>query len=72
LVAALEAALEDAPKDLSAWSYGKQFTTAMPHPLFGRLPILSGWTGIGAHPLSGNGNTVKQVGASFGPSQRLW
>jgi penicillin amidase len=71
LVAALEAALEDAPKDLSAWSYGKQFTTAMPHPLFGRLPILSDWTGIGAHPLSGNGNTVKQVGASFGPSQRL-
>jgi penicillin amidase len=71
LVAALEATLEDAPADLSRWTYGQQFFTSLPHPFFGRMPVLAGWTGIGRHALSGNGNTVKQVGTSFGPSQRL-
>ena len=34
------------------------------------LPFF-GWTGIAAAPQSGDTTTVKQVGRSFGPSQRF-
>jgi penicillin amidase len=41
------------------------------HPLFGLLPWFKGWTGTGAQPQSGDTSTVKQVGRTFGPSQRF-
>ncbi|HXE90445.1 MAG TPA: penicillin acylase family protein [Terriglobales bacterium] len=73
LVAALEAALSEpeAPRDPATWRWGSQSKVEVSHPLFGLLPILRRWTGTGEHEQSGNGSTVKQVGRSFGPSQRL-
>jgi penicillin amidase len=73
LVAALEAAVgePDAPRDLAAWRWGSQSKVEVAHPLFGLLPIIRRWTGTGEHEQSGNGSTVKQVGRSFGPSQRM-
>jgi len=45
-------------------------TIALSHPLYGMIPFF-GWTGISAHPQSGDTTTVKQVGRTFGPSQRF-
>jgi penicillin G amidase len=35
------------------------------------LPWFRDWTGTGAQPQSGDTSTVKQVGRTFGPSQRF-
>ncbi len=72
LAAAVGAGLKDAhvPGDLKAWRYGTEHTIELQHPLYGRLPFF-GWTGTGALPQSGDGTTVKQVGRTFGPSQRF-
>ncbi|MGH9579857.1 MAG: penicillin acylase family protein, partial [Terriglobales bacterium] len=73
LVAALEAAVKEpeAPPQLAGWQFGKTNTLEITHPLFGRFPLLRRMTGTGAVAQSGNGFTVKQVGRSFGPSERL-
>ena len=73
LTAALEAGVNDpaAPKDLSTWTWGKQFPLELQHPILGPVPLLSHWTGPGTLPQSGSGYTVKQVGRSFGPSERM-
>ena len=73
----LSAAIEKAitapgvPGDLSKWKWGEFVALEMKHPLFGRIPIFERWAGPGHSPQSGNGNTVKQVGTDFGPSERL-
>jgi penicillin amidase len=41
------------------------------HPIFGRIPVLRRWSGPGERPQSGDSTTVKQVGRSFGPSERM-
>jgi penicillin amidase len=51
--------------------WGGELPVQVQHPIFGRVPLLRRWTGTGALPQSGNGYTVKQVGKTFGPSQRL-
>jgi penicillin amidase len=73
LAAAVEQALADkgVPADLNKWIWGEQVALELEHPLFGRVPIFKHEAGPGHAPQSGNGNTVKQVGSSFGPSQRL-
>jgi len=73
LTAAVEAAVSEpqAPIGLASWRYGDQYPLEFNHPIFGRLPILGRWTGPGLRPQSGGGTTVKQVGRSFGPSQRM-
>ncbi len=60
-----------APHDLSDWHYGDVHPVEVEHPLYGMAPWLRGWTGTGVHPQSGDGTTVKQVGRTFGPSERL-
>jgi penicillin G amidase len=60
-----------APHDLARWTYGSGHVIDLEHPLFGILPWVKHWTGTGAQPLSGGHSTVKQVGRTFGPSQRL-
>ncbi len=60
-----------APDDLRQWRYGYLRPVDVEHPLFGLLPWFRGWTGTGAQPQSGDGSTVKQVGRTFGPSQRF-
>ena len=60
-----------APSDLSQWRYGYVFPVDVEHPLFGLLPWFKDWTGTGTQPQSGDTVTVKQVGRTFGPSQRF-
>jgi penicillin amidase len=60
-----------APADLRQWHYGTVRPVDVEHPLFGMLPWFKDWTGTGAQPQSGDTTTVKQVGRSFGPSQRF-
>ena len=71
-----------APADLKQWQYGTAHVLEVDHPLYGKLPFFGGLGGFGAGSVgvetnigpiaqSGNGSTVKQVGRSFGPSQRF-
>jgi penicillin G amidase len=60
-----------APSDLRTWRYGYVFPVDVEHPLYGLLPWFKNWTGTGVLPQSGDTSTVKQVGRSFGPSQRF-
>ena len=73
LTAALENAVKqaDVPSDLSQWKWGKDFRVEIDHPVLSHLPLIGRFTGPGVHPLSGSGQTVKQVGRKFGPSERL-
>ena len=61
----------NAPADLTKWRYGTTRPVDVEHPLFGLLPWFKDWTGTGVLPQSGDGTTVKQVGRTFGPSQRF-
>ena len=60
-----------APADLAHWNYGSWHVIDLEHPLYQLLPIAKGWSGTGEQPLSGDTTTVKQVGRTFGPSQRF-
>ena len=60
-----------APFDLHRWRYGYVHPIEVGHPLYQLLPWFKNWTGTGVQPQSGNGITVKQVGRTFGPSQRF-
>ena len=64
-----------APSDLTKWRYGSIHSFDIEHPIFAQsaaLRMLLGHpTGTGSQPQSGDGNTVKQVGRSFGPSERF-
>jgi penicillin amidase len=73
LTAAVEAAVKqpDAPANLSEWRWGKASPLYIQHPVLGRLPLLRRWTGPGLVEQSGGAFTVKQVGRSFGPSERM-
>ena len=73
LVAAVQKAVdsERAPKDLKKWRWGSQFPVDVQHPVLASIPILSHFSGTGWHLQSGSGSTVKQVGADFGPSERM-
>ena len=73
LAAAVEAAVREpeAPADLSNWQWGKFSPLEIRHLVLSRLPIVGKWTGPGVTPQSGGSFTVKQVGRSFGPSERF-
>ena len=71
LATAVDRAVKDGPSDLKSWKYGKEYPVVINHPLFGALPGLRSLSGPGRHPQSGGGYTVKQVGKSFGPSERM-
>ncbi len=73
LAAAVEAAVSDpdAPRSLSLWKWGRVHQVDIEHPFWSHVPILKRNAGTGSQPLSGNGETVKQVGKHFGPSERL-
>jgi penicillin G amidase len=60
-----------APHDVSQWAYGSWHVVDIEHPLASFLPVVSGIAGTGPQPLSGDATTVKQVGRTFGPSQRF-
>ena len=60
-----------APADLGEWAYGNWHVVEIDHPLAGFLPFVGRFANTGPQPLSGDTTTVKQVGRSFGPSQRF-
>ena len=77
LAAAVDKALgaANAPNDLRKWQYGQAHVLDVQHPVFALSPliprILGLPTGTGPHPESGDGTTVKQMGHTFGPSERF-
>ncbi|RXH56059.1 penicillin acylase family protein [Granulicella sibirica] len=77
LTAAVDVGLNEqhAPLDLSKWSSGKANPVEIDHPIYSRSSLLRSLLrvpiGTGIQPQSGDGTTVKQVGRTFGPSQRL-
>jgi len=73
LTAAVRKAIEDghAPRDLSRWTYGSWHTMDIEHPLARYLPFIGHIGGTGPQPMSGDGVTVKQIGADVAPSQRF-
>jgi penicillin amidase len=72
LAAAVEAAINspEAPQDLAQWRWGTFAPIDIEHPVLGRVPLIGRWTGPGLHDQSGGALTVKQVGRTFGPSER--
>jgi penicillin amidase len=64
-----------APADLATWRYGSTHTVDIEHPIFDQSEALRDLfgqpTGTGNQPQSGDGTTVKQVGHTFGPSERF-
>ncbi|HEY2390803.1 MAG TPA: penicillin acylase family protein [Candidatus Angelobacter sp.] len=68
---AVNKALKDAPADIQSWKYGEVYPVVIDHPIFSAIPGLRSISGPGRHPQSGGGYTVKQVGRSFGPSERM-
>jgi penicillin G amidase len=73
LAAAVRRAIKNgkAPTDISRWAYGSWHVVDIEHPLAGFLPFIGRIAGTGRQPLSGDTITVKQVGETFGPSQRF-
>ena len=64
-----------APAELTKWRYGSFHTLDIEHPIFDQSQALRRLygrpTGTGVLPQSGDGTTIKQVGHSFGPSERF-
>ncbi|WP_433973497.1 penicillin acylase family protein [Tunturiibacter lichenicola] len=77
LTAAVSKALVDAhaPADLTKWRFGQFHPIDIEHPIYSQSPILQRVIGLpigtGVQPQSGDDATVKQVGRSFGPSERF-
>jgi penicillin amidase len=77
LTAVVDRGLRDqkAPSDLSHWKYGSAHPVEIEHPIYSKSPLLGYLigmrTGTGVQPQSGDGSTVKQVGRTFGPSERF-
>jgi penicillin G amidase len=67
--------IANAPADLSTWRYGQFHPVEIEHPVYGQSAILQRLTGVptgtGVQPQSGDDVTVKQVGRTFGPSERF-
>ena len=72
LAAAVDAAVTEpeAPKDLGQWRWGTFAPIDIEHPVLNRLPLIGRLTGPGLHEQSGGSLTIKQVGRTFGPSER--
>jgi penicillin amidase len=72
LTDAMATALTDrkAPQELATWKYGDVFPTHIQHSFFSQIPGMDAMSGPGSFPQSGDGDTVKQVGLAFGPSER--
>ncbi|WP_035351221.1 penicillin acylase family protein [Edaphobacter aggregans] len=65
----------NAPSDLSHWSHGQTYPVEIEHPIYSHSRILRALIGLpigtGVQPQSGDTSTVKQVGRTFGPSERF-
>jgi penicillin G amidase len=68
-------AIAHAPSDLSQWRYGQFRPIEINHAIYSQSPLLERLIGVpigtGIQPQSGDDVTVKQVGHTFGPSERF-
>jgi penicillin amidase len=68
-------AIAHAPADLSQWRYGQFRPIEINHAIYSQSPLLQRLIGVpigtGIQPQSGDDVTVKQVGRTFGPSERF-
>ncbi|MGD0911969.1 MAG: penicillin acylase family protein [Terracidiphilus sp.] len=73
LTAAVRKALTDghAPGNVAAWTYGSWHKIDIEHPLARFLPFIGNRAGTGPLPISGDVDTVKQIGSDVAPSQRF-
>ena len=73
LTAAVQEAVTavDAPHNLATWERGRAYPLEIQHPVFEKIPIARWFSGPGRVKQSGGSWTVKQVGRSFGPSERM-
>jgi penicillin G amidase len=66
---------DHAPFDLAKWHYGDVHPIDIEHPIYSQSPLLQrliGYPiGTGPQPQSGDDTTIKQVGRTFGPSERF-
>ncbi len=64
-----------APTDLGKWQQGRAYPVDLEHPIYSRSPwlmrLIGSPIGTGRQPQSGDGSTVRQVGLTFGPSERF-
>ncbi|WP_348268530.1 penicillin acylase family protein [Edaphobacter sp. DSM 109919] len=64
-----------APFNLTKWQYGQSHVVNIEHPIFAQSRLLQRLVGIPTgtkpQPQSGDTTTIKQVGRSFGPSERF-
>ena len=67
--------LTHAPTNLASWRYGDFHPINIEHPIYGQSALLQRLigrpTGTGIQPQSGDDTTIKQVGRTFGPSERF-
>jgi len=61
----------DAPSKLTEWQLGTVFPVTIQHPVLGKFPLLSRWTGPGRVSQPGDSFTVQQTAGNLGPSERL-
>ena len=73
LVAAVDHTVNstDAPSKLTEWQLGTAYPLTIQHPVLGKFPLLSRWTGPGRVSQGGDSFTVKQAAGGLGPSERL-
>jgi penicillin amidase len=73
LTTAVEEAVDDASatRVLAQWKWGRVHRVDIQHPFWSHFPILKKGAAPGKLPLSGDTETIKQVEAHFGPSERL-
>lgn len=58
-------------KKITNWTYGRVNEWTISHPIAARVPTIAPLFSIGPAPMSGSGNTVKQISARLGPSMRF-
>jgi penicillin G amidase len=67
--------IADAPSDLNQWHYGQFRPIEIKHAIYSQSTLLQRLIGVpigpGIQPQSGDDVTVKQVGRTFGPSERF-
>ena len=71
LADALAAGREEQGSDVKRWRYGKHNELTIPHPVGGRLPLVSPYFNIGPVEMSGSSTTIKQTTRALGPSMRF-
>ncbi len=78
LIACLDEAIEEIRhqqgSEIANWRYGRYNELGIPHPIFGRIPLIGEWlefANVGPVEMAGSSTTVKQTSKTLGPSMRF-